>query len=61
MPQVKYENVKVADKAAAEDLTKKLEGVVGVKFANVNHETGVVVVTHGDDYDEGAAKSAMGV
>lgn len=61
MPQAKYENVKVADKTAAEDLAKKLEGVAGVKFVNVNHETGVVVVTHGDDYDEGSAKSAMGV
>ncbi|WP_315041095.1 hypothetical protein ACGTJS_06355 [Faucicola mancuniensis] len=61
MSQAKYENVKVADKAAADDLAKKLEGVAGVKFVNVNHETGIVVITHGDDYDEGSAKSAMGV
>lgn len=61
MPQAKYENVKVADKAMTDDLAKKLEGVAGVKFVNVNHETGVVVVTHGDDYDEGSAKSAIGV
>lgn len=61
MPQTKYENVKVADKAAADDLAKKIEGVAGVKFVNVNHETGIVVVTHGDDYDEASAKSLAGI
>lgn len=61
MPQSKYENVKVADKTAAEDLAKKLESVAGVKFVNVNHETGVVVVTHGDDYDEAGVKSLAGL
>lgn len=61
MPQSKYENVKVADKTAAEDLAKKLESVAGVKFVNVNHETGIVVVTHGDDYDEAGVKSLAGL
>lgn len=61
MPQAKYENVKVADKAAADELVKKLESVAGVKFVNVNHETGVVVITHGDDYDESGAKSIAGI
>lgn len=60
MPQIKYDH-KVADKAAAEEFVKKTEGVKGVKFVNVNLEGGTVVVTHGDDFDEAAFKSAAGI
>ncbi len=60
MPQTQYE-VKVADQAAADQLVAKTENVAGVKFVNVNASTGIMVVTHGDDFDEAAFKAAAGI
>ncbi len=60
MPQTQYE-VKVADQAAADQLVAKTENVAGVKFVNVNTSTGIMVVTHGDDFDEAAFRAAAGI
>lgn len=60
MAQSKFE-AKVADQAAADTITAKGEEVAGVKFVNVNVDSGVVVVTHGDDFDEAAFKAATGI
>lgn len=60
MPQTKYD-VKVGDKAAADELVKKTENVKGVKFVNVGADGNGIVVTHGDDYDEAAFKAAAGI
>lgn len=60
MPQTQFE-VAVADQAAADAIVAKGENVAGVKFINVNVDSGLVVVTHGEDFDEGAFKSAIGV
>lgn len=60
MPQTKFD-AKVADQAAADQIVSKAEGVADVKFVNVNLEQGTIVVTHGDDFDESAFKSAVGI
>lgn len=60
MPQTQFE-VAVADQAAADAIVAKGENVAGVKFINVNVDSGLVVVTHGEDFDEGAFKSAVGI
>lgn len=60
MPQTQFET-SVADQAAADAIVAKGEGVAGVKFVNVNTSTGLVVVTHGDDFDAGAFKAATGI
>ncbi|OBX79478.1 hypothetical protein A9308_00050 [Moraxella atlantae] len=60
MPQTKYD-IKVGDKAAADEFVKKTETVKGVKFVNVSTDGNMVVVTHGDDYDEAAFKAAAGI
>ncbi len=51
----------VADQAAADAIVSKGEAVAGVLFVNVNVGTGVVVVTHGDGFDEAAFKAATGI
>ncbi len=60
MPQTQYE-AQVADQAAADQIVAKTENVTGVRFVNVNASTGVIVVTHGDDFDEAAFKAAAGI
>lgn len=60
MPQTKYD-IQVGDKAAADEFVKKTENVKGVKFVNVSTDGNMVVVTHGDDYDEAAFKAAAGI
>lgn len=60
MPQTKYD-FQVADKAAAEEFVRKTETIQGVKFVNVNLDSGSVVVTHSEDYDEAAFKTAAGM
>lgn len=54
-------NLTVADQAAADALVAKTENITGVKFVNINVEKGTVVVTHGDDFDEAAFKTAIGI
>lgn len=51
----------VADQAAADAIVKKGEGVNGVLFVNVNVDSGAVVVTHDDSFDEAAFKAATGI
>lgn len=51
----------VADQAAADAIVQKGEAVDGVLFVNVNANTGVIVVTHGDGFDEAAFKAATGI
>lgn len=60
MPQSQF-NTTVADQAAADAIVAKTENLAGVKFVNVNIEKGTIVVTHGDDFDEGAFKAAAGI
>lgn len=60
MPQSCY-NVTITDKDTAEDLVTKGNSVTGVKWVNVNIDKGLVVVTHSEDYDEAAFKSATGI
>lgn len=60
MPQTKFES-SVKDKEAADAIVKNGEAVAGVKFVNVNADTGVIVVTHDDSFDESAFKSAAGI
>ena len=59
MPQTKYD-VPIADKAHADEIIKKTEDIKGVKFVNIN-PNGTMVVTHGDDFDEAAFKTAVGI
>lgn len=40
-------------------LVEETSSVAGVKFVNANHEEGYVVVTHGDNFDEAAFKTAV--
>lgn len=60
MPQSQFAAT-VADQAAADAIVKKTENVAGVRFVNVNADTGIIVVTHGDDFDEAAFKAAAGI
>lgn len=60
MPQAQFQT-SVTDQAAADAIVAKGEGVAGVLFVNVNKDTGVVVVTHGADFDEAAFKAATGI
>lgn len=60
MPQAKFEAT-VADQAAADAIVAKTENVAGVKFVNVNVDSGVIVVTHDDSFDEAAFKAAAGI
>lgn len=59
MPQTKYD-VPIADKAHADEIIKKTEDIKGVKLVNIN-PNGTIVVTHGDDFDEAAFKTAVGI
>lgn len=59
MSQTKFD-VKISDKDKADEIVKKTENVQGVKFVNVNLDN-CIVVTHGDDFDEAAFKSAAGI
>lgn len=60
MPQTQIK-ASIADKAAADNIVSKGESVAGVKFVNINTDTGVVVVTHDDSFDEAAFKAATGL
>lgn len=60
MPQSQYQ-ANIADQATADAIVKNTENVAGVRFVNVNVDTGVIVVTHGDDYDEAGFKAAAGI
>lgn len=60
MPQSQYQ-ASVADQAAADAIVAKTENVAGVRFVNVNVDTGVIVVTHGDDFDEAGFKAVAGI
>lgn len=60
MSQTQFQ-AQVADQAAADDIVAKTENIAGVRFVNVNVATGVIVVTHGDDFDEAAFKSVVGI
>lgn len=60
MPQSQFQAT-VADQAAADAIVKNTENVAGVRFVNVNADTGVIVVTHGDDFDADAFKTAAGI
>ncbi len=59
MPQLKLDVTGMGSKDDAKNLVAKCEEVAGVKMANANFETGVVVVTYGDGFDEGAVKAAI--
>ncbi len=59
MAQTKYD-VKISDKAQADEIVKKVEALQGVKFVNVNIDASIVV-THGDDYDEAGFKAIVGI
>ena len=59
MPQTKYV-LPIADQATADEIIKKTEDIKGVKFVNVN-PNGTIVVTHSDDFDEAAFKTAVGI
>ncbi len=59
MAQTKYD-VKISDKAQADEIVKKAEDVQGVKFVNVNLDSSIVI-THGDDFDEPALKAIIGL
>lgn len=60
MPQTQFET-SVADQATADAIVAKGENVAGVKFINVNVNSGLVVVTHGEDFDANAFKTATGI
>lgn len=60
MSQSKFEAT-IADQAAADSLVAKTESVAGVKFVNVNVDSGLIVVTHDDSFDEAAFKAAAGI
>ncbi len=59
MAQTKYDVI-ISDKAQADEIVAKVEEVQGVKFVNVNIDASIVV-THSDDYDEGAFKAIVGL
>ncbi len=59
MAQTKYD-VKISDKAQADEIVKKVEALQGVKFVNVNIDASIVV-THSDDYDEAGFKAIVGI
>ncbi len=59
MAQTKYDVI-ISDKAKADEIVAKVEQVQGVKFVNVNIDSSIVV-THSDDYDEGAFKAIVGL
>ncbi|WNP27447.1 hypothetical protein RNZ41_10325 [Moraxella sp. DOX410] len=59
MPQTKYD-LPIADQATADEIIKKTEDIKGVKFVNIN-PNGTIVVTHSDDFDEAAFKTAVGI
>lgn len=60
MPQSQFQAT-IADQATADAIVKNTENVTGVRFVNVNADTGVIVVTHGEDFDEAAFKAAAGI
>ncbi len=60
MPQTSYQ-ISMTDKEAADKLVADTDNVPGVKWVNVNVEQGIVVVTHGEDYDEEGFKSVAGI
>ncbi|MBO1531024.1 hypothetical protein J3492_07320 [Psychrobacter sp. F1192] len=60
MPQTSYQ-AQVTSKDAADQLVADTESVQGVKWVNVNIDQGTIVVTHSEDYDEAAFKSAAGI
>ena len=59
MPQTKLQVTGMQDKSDAKKLIEIGETVANVKLINANFETGVVVVTHGDGFDEVAFKAAV--
>lgn len=60
MAQTSYQ-VSINDKENADKLVADTNNMTGVKWVNVNLDSGTVVVTHGEDYDEAAFKSAAGI
>ncbi len=59
MPQTKLQVTGMKDKNDAKKIIEAGEALAGVKMVNANFETGVVVVTHGDGFDEAAFKASV--
>ncbi len=59
MPQSKIAVSGMKSKQDGDRLVEETSSVAGVKFVNANHEEGYVVVTHGDNFDEAAFKTAV--
>lgn len=59
MAQSKINVSGMSSKEDADKLVEKTSSAKGVKFVNANFEQGYVIVTHGDDFDEAAFKSAV--
>lgn len=59
MAQSKINVSGMTGKEDADRLVEQTSSVVGVRFVNANFEQGFVVVTHTDQFDEGAYKEAV--
>lgn len=59
MAQSKITVTGMGSKADGDRLVEQTSSVKGVKFVNANPEGSYVVITHGDDFDEGAFKDAV--
>ncbi len=59
MPQTKLQVTGMKDKNDAKKIIEAGETLAEVKMVNANFETGVVVVTHSDGFDEAAFKAAV--
>lgn len=59
MAQTKITVTGLTSKADGDKLVEQTSSVVGVRFVNANHEQGYVVVTHSEEFDEGAFKAAV--
>ena len=59
MPQMKFDVTGMRSKEDSRKLITQAEAVPNVRMVNANFETGVVVITHGEDLDVDAVKKAI--
>lgn len=59
MPQTKLQITGMSSREDAKKIIEKGETIDKVRMVNANHETGVVVITHFEDFDPASFKSAI--
>lgn len=59
MSQTKFQVTGLSSRDDAKKVIEKIESLESVRMVNANHESGVVVVTHFENFDEAEFKQII--